>query len=79
MAPKTVLYTTFRQKHLMHKLEDRPDGRVVDVLVFRRRRLGSNPESVKLTQVAIDSPTMQPCTVCLGASCGDGLSQLATP
>ena len=48
--------------------------------VFQRfLRISSNPESVKLAQVDIDSPTMQPCTVCLGASCSDGLRQLATP
>ena len=40
-------------------------GRVVDVLA--------------LPQVAINSPSMQPCTVCLGASCGDGLRELVTP
>ena len=39
-------------------------------------RLGSNPESVKLVQVAIDSPPLQPCTVYFGASCGDRLRQL---
>ena len=53
------------------------DGLVVDVLAFWRGRLGSNPESVKFTQFAIDSPPMQPCTVCLGASCGDDLRHLA--
>ena len=31
-----------------------------------------------MLQVAIDSPTMQPCTVCLRTSFGDGLRQLAT-
>ena len=37
------------------------------------------PESIKLLQVAIYSPQMQLCTVCLDASQGDGLRQLATP
>ena len=37
-----------------------PDNRVVDVLACWRGRLGSNPELVKLTQVAIVSPLMQP-------------------
>ena len=31
------------------------DGRVVDVLAFWRGRLGSNPESVKLLQVATNA------------------------
>ena len=56
-----------------------PDGRVVDVLAFLSGRLVLNPGSVKLTQVAIDSPPMQTCTVFLGTSRGDGLRQLATP
>ena len=38
-----------------------------------RGRLGPNPEKVKLTQIAFNSPPMQPCAVCLDASCGDGL------
>ena len=57
----------------------RPDGGVLDVLDFLRGRWGSNLESFKLTQVAIDSPPMQPCTVCLGTSRSLGLRQLATP
>ena len=31
----------------------RPDGQVLDVVAFWRGRKGSNPESVKLTQVAL--------------------------
>ena len=42
-------------------------------------KLGLNLESVKLKQVAINSPPMQLCTVCFGVSCSDGLRQLATP
>ena len=41
--------------------------------ILTRERLDSNPESVKLTQVAIDLLPMQPCTVCLGVKCGDRL------
>ena len=42
----------------------RPDGRVVVVPDFWRGRLGSISESIQLTQVAFDSPTMQRCSVC---------------
>ena len=41
--------------------------------------IGSYPESVKLPAIAIDLPLMQARFVCLGASCGDVLSQLGTP
>ena len=44
---------------------------------FLMQETGFKP--VKLTLVAIASPPMQPCTVCLGVSCGDGLRQLAAP
>ena len=54
------------------------DGQAVDFLAFRREILASNSELVKLTQVAIDSPPMQPCTVCRGGSRSDGPRQLAT-
>ena len=46
---------------------------------MREMTLDSNPEWVKLTQVAIVSPQMQPCTVYLGASCGDVLRQIVAP
>ena len=49
-----------------------PDGQVVNVLAFWCKRYGSSPKSVKLTQCAIDSLLMQPCT-------GDGLCQLTAP
>ena len=55
-----------------------PNGQVVDVLAFRRERPGSHPNSIKLTQVAIDLTPLQRCTVSVGASCGNGLRQLAT-
>ena len=73
------VYCVFPHEPLNACHLDRPDaGQVVDVLAFWRGRRCSNPESVKLTQVAIDSPPMQPCTVCRGAICGDGLRQLVT-
>ena len=57
----------------------RSDGQVEYVLALCVGRVGSNTLSVKLTQVAIiDSPLLQSCTVCFGASCGDGLRQLVT-
>ena len=65
-----ILYVT------MQKL--RPDGRVVDVLAYNRGKLGSNRKTVNLTQVAVDSPLMQSCAVCVGASYGNGLRQFAT-
>ena len=37
-----------------------PDGRVLYVVAFLRVRLGLNFKSVKLWQVAINSPPMQP-------------------
>ena len=37
----------------------------------------SSTTPLSLIQVAIDTPPMQPCTVCLGASCGNGLRKLA--
>ena len=52
-------------------VERRPDGRLADNPDFWRGRLGSIPELVKLTQVAIDLTPLQSCTVCLSASCGD--------
>ena len=55
------------------RLESLPTAQMVE----RMGRRGCNPESVKLTQVVIDSPPIQPCFVCLGAGCGDGLRQLA--
>ena len=44
-----------------------------------RGRLDLMPKSVKLTQLAIDSPSMHLSTVCLGASSRDGTRQLVTP
>ena len=55
-----------------------PYCRIVDVLAFWRGKLGSMHEPVKLPQVTIDSPPVQPCTVCLGASYSDRLRQLVT-
>ena len=50
-----------------------------DRLVDIPARLGSLLTSVKLSQVAIDSPSMQPCTLCLGTSCNDGVFPLIAP
>ena len=47
---------------------------------FWRWILGLIPESViSKTKVAIDSSLIQPCSMCLGASRGDGLCQLVVP
>ena len=56
----------------MNLFSNRPDGQILDdVLAVWCERLGSNAESVKLAQVAIDLLPMQPFTVCQGASCKD--------
>ena len=46
---------------------------------FLAREAGFEVQSVKLTQVAIDSTPMYPCTLCLGANCGDNVRLLVTP
>ena len=58
------------QEHRYRKI-----SRNFSVELLKKRlgdRLGSNSEPMKLTQVSIDSPPVLTCTVCLGASCGDG-------
>ena len=51
---------------------------MIDVFAFWRDQMGSNSELVRLIQVPIHSPSMQPCTVYLGANRGDGLRQFIT-
>ena len=79
----------------MQVVVDRSVGRVIDVLDFSRGSLGANTEWVKITQFAINSPSIRHrCNLALcalvqvavkahsaamGASCDDGLRQLATP
>ena len=61
----------FRQNYDKLKFfKYRSNGRVVDVLAFWQKG------TEKLTKVTIDSPSMQPCTVCVGARCGDGSANL---
>ena len=52
---------------------------MVDVPAFLRGKPVSNHESVKLTQVAIDSPSMQLCSVWFDASCAIGFANLLHP
>ena len=54
---------------------DRPDTRVLDVLAFLR---GSNPRVCQInTSCRRCNATLH--AICLDASCGDGLRQLAKP
>ena len=60
-------------------LVNRSDGQVVDVPGIWRRRLGLITESIKLTQVAIDLPLIQPCTMRFSARRVDEHCQLVRP
>ena len=51
----------------------------LEMLIFVKPPVGCRVVMFLLSTVANDSPPMQPCTVCLGASCGDGLRQLVNP
>ena len=44
------------------------NDRMLDIPAFWYGRYGSIPESDEVTQVTINSPQMQPCTACHGAT-----------
>ena len=58
---------------------NRLNGQVVNILAFWRWRLGLLHKTVKQAQVALYSPKMQICQVCLDASYGDAPPQAISP
>ena len=64
-------YITFQRMQLKNRslYLDSSNDQKVDIPVFWNGRSSSYPKPVKLTQVAIYSPQMQPWSVSLGVSC----------
>ena len=50
-----------------------------DVTAYRRGKVGLITESVKLKKVAVDSPPIEPCSLCLDTSGSNGLRYFVTP
>ena len=52
---------------------------VLVAILAKKSKMLRSSGTVKPTQVSIDLPPMEPCTVCFVAKCGDVRRQLVTP
>ena len=72
------IFALFVVINLFLLIVHRPNGRVTNVFDFWRGTLDSNPKFVKPSHVAVAPSPMQPCILCLGASCSNVLRKLIT-